>query len=213
VPSALLPLPTDAKPLERRRVRLTPELPLVPRGIRQFSHFLKVGGRILGQPSTFGPNVAPKYPNDDPLWCDVCESKCDWPWIELQNGWIRPRNNPNWYDQTQIPPPLSKAVESVSVGVGDVLGSLSSVHQTLLGVWPKLDTLEKNINSLLQFAAENTDHLLFISDFIRTFRKLDIRGIWAGLGEAFTNFSSKMNSLSGRVDILSKKFGCSIKIS
>lgn len=114
------------------------------------------------------------------------------------------------FDKHELPSgfgrsPFSNAVQHILDGVRDVFQRLNLANQTLLGIGPRLDTMEKTINSLLQLAGGDTELVLFLSDFIRSFRKLDVGGVWGKFGEVFTNFSSRMNSLSSGVDILSKK--------
>lgn len=110
-----------------------------------------------------------------------------------------------------IPFPLINAMQPISDGMRQLRLTLNAVNELLLGVGPSLDLFAKGIDSLFSLVEWNQEHMDFISDFVVSFRRLN--GIWAGLGKVWTDFSSKMNSLSSRVDILSTKFSASIKVS
>jgi hypothetical protein len=156
-------------------------------------------------------------------WCDMCIEVCGWPFRRLPNGHFEEKipMPPWWPSQYRsavsglgvlLPFPLSNAVQSISDGVQQVWSQLNSANETLLNVGPVIDILAQRINSLLQLTGGNAAHVLFISEFIQTFRKLDIRAAWAGLGQVWTRFSSKMNFLSTGAELLSSKFCCSAKV-
>jgi hypothetical protein len=158
----------------------------------------------------------------DPEWCDVCERKCDWPFRRLESGRIEAKvPMPRGYlprsdsvrrlneEDLPIPVPQSPmpwpAFQSVAEVLRQTWSSINDASDSLLKLGPKVEKAEQLLNSLFPSAASwkgDPARIHYAFEFIKSFRKLDIRGAWEGMGQVWANFSSKMRGLSSSAETL-----------